>query len=340
MAEPGLSALIELERLIRIGGEALDVRVVHEIQTGGKRLPIHAVMLGSADPGRPALGIFGGIHGLELIGAEVALEFLRHLVMRLAWDEDLHHLLGRLRLVFMPLVNPGGIWRGTRANPNGVDLMRNSPVEAREPAFLLGGQRISRFLPWYRGRLGAAMEAENRALCAIVESELLGRPFSLALDCHSGFGLADRIWFPYAHTEVPIAHLAEIHALKSLFEQAHAHHDYLFEPQSRQYLTHGDIWDHLYRASLAAPERIFLPLTLEMGSWLWVKKNPRQIFSRFGIFNPGIARRQQRVLRRHIAWFDFLAHAAASYQRWLPDEARRRHHHELALREWYPDPLR
>ena len=24
----------------------------------------------------------------------------------------------------------------------------------------------------------------------------------------------------------------------------------------------------------------FLPLTLEMGSWIWVKKNPRQLFSR------------------------------------------------------------
>ena len=339
MPESVLSAQNELERLIRIGGAALDVRVMHEVHAGRHRLPIQAVMLGNPDPALPALGIFGGIHGLELIGAEVALEYLRSLVMRLSWDELLHDQLKRLRLVFMPLINPGGLWRGTRANLNGVDLMRNSPVDAVEPvAFMLGGQRLSRLLPWYRGRPGAAMEAENRALCTIVEDELLKRPFSLALDCHSGFGLADRIWFPYAHTGLPIAHLAEIHALKTLFDQAHVHHDYVFEPQSRQYLTHGDIWDHLYRLSLARPENIFLPLTLEMGSWLWVKKNPRQIFSRFGIFNPGIAHRQQRVLRRHIPWLDFLAHAACSYQRWLPSAARRSQHHELALREWYSDP--
>ena len=340
MPESVLSAQNELERLIRIGGAALEVRVVHEVSAGRHRFPIQAVMLGNPDPALPALGIFGGIHGLELIGAEVALEYLRSLVIRLAWDELLHDQLKRLRLVFMPLINPGGLWRGTRANLNGVDLMRNSPVDAVEPvAFMLGGQRLSRLLPWYRGRPGAAMEAENRALCAVVEDELLRRPFSLALDCHSGFGLADRIWFPYAHTGLPITHLAEIHALKTLFEQAHVHHDYVFEPQSRQYLTHGDIWDHLYRLSLARPQNIFLPLTLEMGSWLWVKKNPRQIFSRFGIFNPGIAHRQQRVLRRHIAWLDFLARAACSYSRWLPDAALRPQHHELALREWYSDPL-
>ena len=82
------------------------------------------------------------------------------------------------------------------------------------------------------------------------------------MDCHSGFGFRDRIWFPYAHRRAPI------------------------EPQSQQYFAHGDLWDHLYMQSCAQAQGIFLPLTLEMGSWLWVKKNPRQLFSRHGIFNP------------------------------------------------------
>ncbi len=71
-----------------------------------------------------------------------------------------------------------------------------------------------------------------------------------------------------------------------IFEEAYAHHHYVFEPQSRQYLTHGDLWDYLYLKAAARPGRMFLPMTLEMGSWLWVKKNPRQLFSRHGIFNP------------------------------------------------------
>ena len=179
------------------------------------------------------------------------------------------------------------------------------------------------------------MEMETAAICKLAESELLNHGFSIAIDCHSGFGIHDRIWFPYAHSALPVAHLAEIHALKEIHEQTHAHHNYLFEPQSRQYLAHGDIWDHLYRQAAAQPQRIFLPLTLEMGSWLWVKKNPRQLFSRQGIFNPLIEHRQQRVLRRHLAWLDFVARAASGWRNWLPAGAERERHRERALDLWY-----
>lgn len=157
----------------------------------------------------------------------------------------------------------------------------------------------------------------------------------MAVDCHSGFGVNDRIWFPYAHTVRPIDHLPEIHALKGIFEQTHPNHSYIFEPQSRQYLAHGDLWDFLYLRACSTPGRIFLPLTLEMGSWLWVKKNPRQVFSRHGIFNPLIEHRQQRVLRRHIAWLDFISRAACSHSRWLPTGAVRQNHEQQALARWY-----
>ena len=80
---------------------------------------------------------------------------------------------------------------------------------------------------------------------------------------------------------------------------------------------------------------VFLPLTLEMGSWLWVKKNPRQLFSRLGMFNPVIAHREQRVLRRHLPLLDFLLRAALSHARWLPGEAERDGHRRQALARWY-----
>ena len=307
-----------------------------EVAAGERRFPVHAVTLGNPDPAVPAVGYFGGFHGLERIGAEVVLVYLRSLVMRLRWDSVLHKQLESLRLVFMPLVNPGGVFRGTRANLNGVDLMRNAPLESAERVpFMIGGQRLSAGLPWYRGPAGAPMEAENQAVCRVVEEELQAREFSLTIDCHSGFGIHDRIWFPYAHSALPVPHLAEIHALKEIHEQTCAHHNYLFEPQSRQYLAHGDLWDHLYRQAAAQPQRIFLPFTLEMGSWLWVKKNPRQIFSRQGIFNPLIEHRQQRVLRRHLAWLDFVARAASGWRNWLPVGAERERHREMALDLWY-----
>jgi len=309
-----------------------------KVHMGSHEFDVLSVTLGNPSPDAPAIGFFGGVHGLERIGAEVVLAYLGSLVQRLKWDSLLHQQLEGLRMVFMPLVNPGGLWQGTRANPNGVDLMRNAPLDAREPVpFLLGGQRLSATLPWYRGPKDAPMQEESYALCQVVEQALLGSPFSAAVDCHSGFGVQDRIWFPYAHTCEPIAHLAEIHALHRIFDQTHVHHPYLFEPQSLQYLAHGDLWDHLYLQSRErSPAHVFLPLTLEMGSWLWVKKNPRQMFSRHGIFNPLIAHRQQRVLRRHTAMLDFMARAVASHQRWQLDAHERDLHHRQALARWYP----
>jgi hypothetical protein len=334
-----ISELAELERLIDDGGGRLDARVVCRVAVGERALPVYSVALGNPGLDVPAVGFFGGVHGLERIGAQVLIAYLRSLTMRLRWDGMLQRQLETLRLVFMPLVNPGGVWLGTRANSNGVDLMRNAPVDASEDVpFMVGGQRISARLPWYRGPLGAPLEAESGALCAVVEDELLTREFAIALDCHSGFGSTDRLWFPYAHTARPIAQLPEMLALKELFDQSNRHHRYIFEPQSRQYLAHGDLWDHLYRRAEAQRGRSFLPLTLEMGSWRWVRKNPRQLFSRHGIFNPLVDHRQQRVLRRHLAWFDFLTRAASSHRNWLPTGAAREDHRQRALDLWYGAP--
>jgi hypothetical protein len=336
MIQTELPELIELQRIIEAGGTQLEARIVCEVRSGDRRFPVHAISLGNPSPEVPSVGFFGGIHGLERIGAEVVIAYLRSLVMRLQWDSMLRRQLELVRFVFMPLVNPGGMSLGTRANPSGVDLMRNAPVNATEHVpFLIGGQRIGARLPWYRGAAQGPMEMENEAVCKIVEEELLSRRFSIALDCHSGFGIRDRIWFPYAHTSRPVPHLPEIHALTQIFDRTHVHHTYVFEPQSHQYLTHGDLWDYLYLRACAEPERTFLPLTLEMGSWMWVRKNPRQLFTRHGIFNPLVLHRQQRVLRRHMPWLDFVARAACSHGRWIPTGAERREHQAQALSRWY-----
>ncbi len=336
MTDAGAHELDELEQIIAAGGSAIEARTLCQIACGARRLPLHAISLGNPDPAVPAIGIFGGVHGLERIGAQVALAFLHSVVSRLRWDTTLQRQLEHLRLVFVPVVNPGGMWRRTRANPQGVDLMRNAPLEARERTpFLIGGHRLGPRLPWYRGPLAGPLEAETAAVCRLVDDELLSHSFSMVIDCHSGFGLSDRIWFPYAHTVLPIPHLAEMHALLEILDQTHSHHRYVFEPQSRQYLAHGDLWDYLYLRALERSDRVFLPLTLEMGSWLWVKKNPRQLFSRHGMFNPLIEHRRQRVLRRHLAWLDFMTRAASGNALWLPQGAARESHRKLAMQRWY-----
>lgn len=327
--------LQELDELAALAGPHVERRLLCEVPVGDTlRLPVHAYLFGRSDTNAPAVAFVGGVHGLERIGAEVVIAQLRSLVMRLRWDDTLHCQLDAMRIVFVPLVNPGGLCLGTRANPNGVDLMRNAPVDAlqRVPA-LVGGQRLSAALPWYRGAAGAPMQAESAALCRLVDDELLTRPFGIAVDCHSGFGLADRLWFPYAHTPRPIEALPELHALFETMDQTLLHHRYVIEPQSHQYLAHGDLWDHLVLRT--PPGRVFLPLTLEMGSWLWVKKNPRQLFTRLGLYNPMIAHRQQRVLRRHLVWLDFILRAACSHARWAPRGAQREQQREAALQRWY-----
>ena len=331
-----LPELSDIERLIEKGGAHLNASVACTVAAGSRQFPVYVIKLGNPSPDAPALGFFGGIHGLERIGTHVILAFLQGLVARIRWDHALQEQLSKIRLVIMPLVNPGGMWQSTRCNPQGVDLMRNSPVQASERVpFMLGGQRASARLPWYRGPFGAPMEAESQAVCDLAERELLSRRFSIALDCHSGFGLRDRIWFPHAHTSTPIAHLAEIGALEELFSESYPHHNYMFEPQSRQYRTHGDLWDYLYMRAERHPGHVFLPLTLEMGSWLWVKKNPRQLFSRLGMFNPTAAHRLQRVLRSHLVWFEFLMRAAGAHGHWLPPEPERAQQRSRAIARWY-----
>jgi len=215
--------------------------------------------------------------------------------------------------------------------------MRNAPVDAHGfTAWPLGGQRLSPRLPWYRGD-AQQLEIESLTLINCVQEKLLNQPFAMAMDCHSGFGLRDRIWFPYAaHKQAP-RHLPEAVALREIFNNTYPNHSfYLMEPQSLNYTTHGDLWDYLYQGHLdSGRTSVFLPFTLEMGSWLWVKKNPRQFFSWFGHFNPILPHRLTRVLRRHLTLFDFLLSATASYQQWLPTPEQREAYRVAGLERWY-----
>ncbi|KAF0807466.1 hypothetical protein A6D6_01018 [Alcanivorax xiamenensis] len=329
---------LHLESLIRLGERHLRVYDVDTVQMGETTLPLRVLEMGSRSPGAPVVGFFGGVHGVERIGSQVLLSWLHSLIHRLQWDDQLHRRLERVRLVFMPMINPGGIWRRTRSNPNGVDLMRNAPVDAEgKVPFLAGGQRLSRRLPWYRGRAGEPMETEAQALVNTVRQRLMNAPVSISLDCHSGFGRRDRIWCCYARSQRPIAHLAEVYRLKQILEHTYPyHHPYLIEPQSVNYTTHGDLWDYLYDEALEHhPDRLFLPFTLEMGSWLWVRKNPRQLLDFFGLFNPIIGHRHNRVLRQHLPLFEFLVAMAVNAGNWLPRGEARENLTRQAMKHWY-----
>ncbi|MCX6131771.1 MAG: M14 family zinc carboxypeptidase [Proteobacteria bacterium] len=300
--------------------------------------PILSFRFGSTNPSAPTLLFVAGVHGLEKIGTHVVSSFLKSFIRLVQWDRSLINVLGECRILFYPLVNPVGMFLNSRSNGRGIDLMRNAPLDAEDRTLpLVGGHRIGNWLPWYRGEIEQAMEHETITLCDFVRKQVFPAETSLILDVHSGFGLIDRVWFPYAYSHRYYPHAPRILALKKLLDQSYPHHVYVIEPQHHAYTTHGDIWDYLSleQQSLAKPG-VMLPLSLEMGSWHWVKKNPRQIFSSLGIFNPVLPHRVKRTERRHFFLFDFLIKAIASGDRWADIQGKRQNFLEKKARQlWY-----
>ena len=191
------------------------------------------------------------------------------------------------------------------------------------------------------GKSKNGLERESQILCDFVKEKLNESSVTLALDLHSGFGLQDRVWFPFAYTlsEFPDSH--RMLALKELFDSTYPEHRYIIEPQSHQYTTHGDLWDYMYtehRTMGNGESKPFIPICLEMGSWAWVKKNPRQFFTLIGLFNPMLPHRLERTLRRHRSLLDFFLRATEAPEAWASltkeelDELR-----ELAIEKWYKD---
>ncbi len=311
-----------------------EVKVSQTAEFKNKKYPLISIHYG--EPTAPTLLITGGIHGLERIGAQLALSLLNSFHQRLAWDETLQSMLKKLQVVFIPLVNPVGYFETTRSNGAGVDLMRNASVVASEKVpFLLGGQKFSNQLPWFRGQ---KPEAETNFVIHTVQDILTKSNCMISLDMHSGFGFKDQLWFPYANSKKTFSQINELYLFFKLFKKNHPYHIYKIEPQSKNYLTHGDIWDYCH-LNLKKENQVYLPLTLEMGSWLWVKKNPLQIFSKTGLFNPIKQHRINRTLRRHRPFFDFLLHSLISNQTWaLPEASKTEIITHKAVSHFYDSP--
>ncbi len=336
-----LRPLTDLEGILERFEGVGRVQVLSEVTRRRKTFPIYSVILGSQDPDVPVFGIFGGIHGLERIGSDVVNSYLNTILALAEWDGMMKALLRRIRIVFVPLVNPVGMYLARRGNGNGVDLMRNAPVEADKDvkAFLLGGHRISRKLPWFRGRVVDPMEQESQAICDLVRKEVFSSKLAITLDVHSGFGFHDQLWFPYAKTRKPFPRIAEVFGLKKLLDGTYPFHFYHVEPQIKHYGTSGDLWDYLFdeHQKLRQPG-LYLPLCLELGSWRWVRKNPFQLFSVHGAFNPIKAHRRIRILRRHLYLFDFLMRALFSAERWATlSQEERQQNYQDAMKLWFSE---
>lgn len=331
-----LPELLWMEKLARRWPQFVRAHCEAELEVDSLTLPLWSLALGRSDG--PALLITAGVHGIERIGSQLLLAWLHALLERMQWDTQWRARIEKSRLLLVPIVNPAGMYLNQRGNRDGIDLNRHAPIDCQDPPpWPLAGQRLSRHLPWYRGR-GQPEAVEFTTLRSFVQRQLAQDPFCLALDIHSGFGWQDHLWFPYAFRREPIERVADYVALKNLWERAHPHHDYLFEPQSNHYRTHGDIWDFLYREAQEANHTL-LPLTLEVGSWRWLKKRPQQLFNITGLFNPLVPHRHARVLRRHMVLLDFLLASATNHTQWQPDDERIPQLQKEARQLWYHTDL-
>lgn len=313
---------IRIEELARRCPDFARMRTLDTVVAKGREFPIYSIEIGSEDPEAPVFALFGGVHGLERVGTHVVLAYLESLFAQAEWDEDLRERFKSCRLVSIPLINPAGMFFGQRSNMNGIDLMRNSPSRSEQKVpYLLGGHHLGPHLPWYMGPENSTqMELESQVVVDYVKEQCFESKAVLALDIHSGFGMKDRLWYPYAKTSDPFPALAEVQSVKRLLDQSYPNHIYAVEPQSESYTTHGDLWDYIFDEHMAAhPDGVktFLPWTLEIGSWLWIRKNPRQLFSALGPFNPVKIHRHRRTMRRHLPLLDFFLRSVKNHEAWL-----------------------
>lgn len=317
-----LKELDELKKLTTNAHGLVSFETLDTISYKNQKWPIYAISIGSKDPKAPTLALFGGVHGLEKIGSQVIIAFLKTIIGQLRWDQNLRDLLKNNRIISIPIINPVGMAYHKRSNGNGVDLMRNSPIELQDGAKaipLASGHRISNKLPWYRGKEGADLEKEILIVIEYAKKNIFPSLFCISIDFHSGIGLKDRLWYPFANTPKSFPRQNNVDNLVNLFNETIPYHIYKIEPQSQAYSIAGDLWDYLF--SLHTRDKkfqnnIFIPWTLEMGSWIWVKKNPIQIFSKKGIYNPIKQHRFNRAMRRHFLMIEFFFKAIRNPEAW------------------------
>ena len=313
-----LPELFEVEQLAEQYRGLLNVEKLGEVSNGKYRFPIYGMNLGTTDPKAPVFGLFGGVHGLERIGTHVLLSFLKTLLYRIRWEKDWENFFSKCRLITIPIVNPMGMALIRRGNGNNVDLMRNAPLDAMGKMIpLVSGHRISPMLPWYRGEENAQVELETQIVHDFCQKHTFQSDKVITVDLHSGFGFKDRLWYPWSTSSTPFPHENQVLKLKQLLLETYPYHIYTVEHQSLNYSNHGDLWDWIYlKYQKENPGGQYLPLTLEMGSWMWVRKNLWQVFTMEGMFNPVKKHRYARTMRRHNQLLELLMKASCYHESW------------------------
>lgn len=266
----------------------------------GFRFPIHCLEIGSPQAIKNSpVGLVAGVHGLETVGIRILIDFLEYLVSPSGSSILKAMKKEKIGLVVIPILNPGGVAMKKRSNPRGVDLMRNSGVDAVKPMPFFGGHRISPKLPYFRGK---TLELESRALFQFVKKYFFSAKSKVLpiLDIHSGFGTVDYVWWPYAHTHAPSPSETVFQSFANYLQNTKNLKNFHYSPQSESYTTHGDLWDRIYdqfQEEAKEKKSQLIPLTLEVGTWKDIAENPLKVLKKRGIFNPSPENKAETIIR-------------------------------------------
>lgn len=313
----GLSRLNQFERKIfkiaKIGGKK--VRLIQlglsSLTGEGFQFPIYSLEIGTpkAIRQRP-VGLVAGIHGLETIGIQILLNLLENIlnVESPCYMQEIKN--GDIGIVSIPIVNPGGIAVKSRSNPLGVDLMRNSGIKAERPLFFFGGQTFSDKLPFFQGK---GLEIESKIFMNFIDEYFFGlsnNSLAFVLDIHSGFGFKDRMWWPYAFTKEKCPDDLLYRKMADYLRNECKQQAFIYEPQSKNYTTNGDLWDKAYIQFQEGKKKMmdpkFLPWTLEIGTWNHIKARPQKIFKKRALFNPHFQDKKSTFLKYRKFLKDFI----------------------------------
>jgi hypothetical protein len=109
----------------------------------GQRYPIYLLEVGKHSAfKRHAVSLVSGVHGLETIGIRIHLDILKCLLNPKSTHFSPALAAGKFDVYSLPILNPAGVALETRANGRGVDLNRNSGINA-EKAVPFGGHILT-----------------------------------------------------------------------------------------------------------------------------------------------------------------------------------------------------
>ncbi len=86
------------------------------------------------DENEPNFLYHANMHGDEVVGRELMLYFMEHLLQSYGKDSRITQLVDHSQIFIMPSMNPDGFEAGTRENSRGKDLNRNFPDRFKSPA--------------------------------------------------------------------------------------------------------------------------------------------------------------------------------------------------------------